>query len=238
MQGQRGQEGNERKPPDRSMTGKYSVPDRLEQYRETGKTGAYRLSELSGQQRAIPKRPSGMTYVDRPLSTPRVARPQIPNRERKPKTWRWWTGALLISAFVIVGVGMLAYGATNLFLAASVSAGSASAAGNFLSSLQDANYDQAYDYLAPTLTVQMSRSDFKQMALADDHCYGQITDYSEVDNSAVTRADGSQSFTYTMTRSKLTRPYQLQLTLQKDATGDWSITSYGNDLGPTPPTCK
>src|SRR6266571_2575281 len=31
---------------------------------------------------------------------------------------------------------------------------------------------------------------------------------------------------------------RLTLTLQKDPDGNWDITSYGSDLGPTTPTCK
>jgi hypothetical protein len=134
---------------------------------------------------------------------------------------------------------MVVYGATSFFFAASASLGPANTAGDFLAGLQSANYDQAYHDLDATLTVQLSSSDFKQMALADDHCYGQVTDYQEVSGSAVGSPDQNrQSFTYTITRSKLSKTYQLRLTMQKDAVGSWFITNYGGDLGPAPPTCK
>lgn len=241
MQGRQGQGGRDKDRLDRSTTGSYNLSERMEQFRETGGTGAYRLSELSetGRVPAVPKRPHGMAHIDQPPPTPRVARPQKQQRERKPKTWKWWAGAGCLSVVALIVVGMLVYGVTNLFIAAGASAGSATVATDFLSNLQDANYDQAYDDLGATVIAHLSRSDFKQMALADDHCYGQVTSYSEVNGSAVTSADGNvQSFTYTIARSKLAKPYQMQLTLQKDNAGSWNVTSYGTDLGPAAPTCK
>lgn len=241
MQGRQGRGGNEKDPLDRSATGGYNLSERMEQFRETGGTGAYRLSDLktSGRQPAVPKRPPGMTHLDQPPQTPRVARPRRELTQQKPKTWKWWAGVGCFSVVVLLVVGMLVYAATNFFLAASVSAGSATTTTDFLASLQNANYDQAYNDLSASVTVQLSRGDFKQLALADDHCYGRVTDYSEVDGSAVTSSDGNrQSFTYTMARDKLTKPYQLQLTLQKNAAGDWDIANFGGDLGPAPPTCK
>ncbi|HLQ11444.1 MAG TPA: hypothetical protein VK134_07565, partial [Ktedonobacteraceae bacterium] len=77
-----------------------------------------------------------------------------------------------------------------------------------------------------------------------DRCYGPVTDFNEVSGSATVSADGNtQSFTYTMTRSKLTKTYPLTLTLQKGSDGTWDITRFvngngnNNELGPTPPTC-
>lgn len=241
MQGGQGRGGREKDPLDHSKTGGYNLSERMEQFRETGGTGAYRLSDLtaSGRQPAMPKRPPGMTHLDQPPPTPRVARPRKEIQARKSKTWKWWAGVGCASIVGLIVIGMLVYAVTNFFLAASVSAGSATTATDFLASLQVANYDQAYTDLSASVTVQLSRSDFKQMALADDHCYGQVTDYNEVSGSAVTSPDGNtQSFTYTMTRSKLAKSYPLQLTLQKSAAGDWNITNYGGDLGPAPPTCK
>lgn len=238
MQGRQGHGGKEKDPLDRS--GGYTLSERMEQFRETGGTGAYRLSDLktSGRQQAMPKRPPGMTHLDQPPPTPRVARPRRAIQGRKPKTWRWWAGAGCFSLVAVLVLGMLVYAVTNFFLAASVSAGSAATATDFLASLQSANYDQAYNDLGAVVTVQLGRGDFKQMALADDHCYGRVTDYTEVGGSAVTSQDGNrQSFTYTVTRSHLAKPYQLQLTLQKNAAGDWDIINYGGDLGPAPPTC-
>ena len=241
MQGRQGQRGNGKDPLDHSATGGYNLSERMEQFRETGGTGAYRLSDLTGTGRhpAMPPRPRAMAHIDQPPPTPRVARPQGQRQERKPKTMKWWLGAGCLSVVALIVVGMLIYAVTNFFLAASVSAGSATTATDFLSNLENANYDQAYGDLGATLIARLSKSDFKQMALADDHCYGQVTNYSEMNGSAVTSTDGNmQSYTYTITRSKLAKTYQMQLTLQKDNAGEWNISSYGSDLGPAPPTCK
>jgi hypothetical protein len=238
MQGRQGPGGNQKDPLDRSATSGYRFSEYLEKNNRTDGTGAYRFSDLTGRQPVVPKRPPGMSpHLDGPPPTPRVTRPR--KEEPKRKTWRWWLGAMVI--FLIGGtfLWVVANGAINFFFAASASLGPANAAANFLGDLQTANYDQAYTELDPTVTVQLSNSDFKKMALADDHCYGQVTDYQEINGSATTSANqNTQSFAYTITRSKLPKTYRLQLALQKDAAGGWFITSYGGDLGPAPPTCS
>lgn len=238
MQGRQGPGGNQPDPLDRSATSGYRFSDEMGKNRRTDGTGAYRFSDLTGRQPVVPKRPPGMSpHLDGPPPTPRVARPQ--NKQQKPKTWRWWTGAVAILFVGGVLLWVVANGAINFFFAASASLGPANAAGNFLSDLQTANYDQAYSELDATVTVQMSSSDFKQMALEDDRCYGQVTDYQEINGSATISADQNrQSFAYNVTRSKSSKTYKLTLTLQKDATGTWFITNYGGDLGPAPPTCS
>jgi hypothetical protein len=257
MQGRQGPGDKEKDPRDRSATSGYRFSEELEKYRRTGGTGAYRFSEelakshkadgtgayrvsdLTGRQPVVPKRPPGMSpHLDGPPPTPRVARPEPPP-PRKPRTWKWWTGAVVILVVCGILAGMLIYGAKNFVVAVSSSLGPANTASDFLADLQGADYDQAYSHLYATITVQMSSSDFKQMALADDHCYGQVTNYQEVSGSATVSADqNTQSFAYTITRSKLAKPYQLTLTLQKDPDGTWFITGFGGDLGPAPPTCS
>ncbi|MGH2506146.1 MAG: hypothetical protein ACRDHZ_01790 [Ktedonobacteraceae bacterium] len=220
MQGRQGQGANGQNPLDRSAT------------------AGHRFSDLTGRQPAIPQRPPGMarTRIDQTPTTPRVARPQREeSKVRRPRTWRGW-GLLLVMGVVLV---LVIYGATNFVIAANAALPSATAVNGFLSNLKSGDYDDAYNMLSATVVLQLSKNDFKNMAQADDHCYGQVTDYNEVDGSATSIADGTiQSYTYTVTRSKLSKPYQLTLTLQKDATGDWNITNYGGDLGPAPPTCK
>lgn len=236
MPGRQGPEGNQQDPLDRSATSGYRFSEMLEKRRTEG-TGAYRLSELTGRQPVVPKRPPGMSpHLDGPPPTPRVARPQ--KRAPKPRTWRWWVTALVI--FLVGGtlLWVVANGAINLFFAASASLGPANTAANFLSDLQIANYDQAYTVLDPTVTVQLSNSDFKQMAQDDDRCYGQVTDYQEISGSASSAGQNIQSFAYNVTRSKLKQPYRFELTLQKNAGGNWLITNFGGDLGPAAPTCS
>lgn len=256
MQGRQGQGDRRKDPLDRSATsgyrfseengknwktgetGAYRFAEEFAKSRRTGEMGAYRFSDFTGRQPVVPKRPPGMSpHLDQPPPTPRVARPRSEGPKRK--SGKWWLGFLV---FLILGgivVGVVVYGATNFFFAASASLGPANTASDFLANLKSADYDQAYGDLGATVTVQLSKSDFSQMALADDHCYGQVTDYNEVSGSAFTSEDGNmQSFAYTITRSKMSKTYQLKLTLQKDATGSWSITSFGGDLGPSAPTCK
>src|SRR5919108_621900 len=110
---------------------------------------------------------------------------------------------------------------------------------DFMLALKSQNYDQAYNDLDAKITISVTKDEFKQIALADDHCFGQVTDFNEVPGSAITSTDNTtQSYSYNVSRKQLTKTYKLTLTLQKDPDGNWDITSYGNDLGPTTPTCK
>jgi hypothetical protein len=133
----------------------------------------------------------------------------------------------------------IGFALVNYFAGIGNSAGAANTATDFMLALKSQNYDQAYNDLDAKITISVTKDEFKQMALADDHCFGQVTDFNEVPGSAITSADNTtQSYTYDVTRNKLTKTYKLTLTLQKDPDGNWDITSYGGDLGPTTPTCK
>jgi hypothetical protein len=150
---------------------------------------------------------------------------------------------LFVSGLILIGIliFVIVYGVTNLLIGAGVSAGAASTASDFLTKLQSQDYSDAYQDLDATLTLPMSRQDFQNMAAADDKCYGPITNYIEVNGSATTSNNGNtQSYTYTITRSKLSKTYQMTLTLQKESDGTWDISSFGKDLGPAPPpaTCQ
>ena len=106
--------------------------------------------------------------------------------------------------------------------------------------LKSQNYDQAYNNdLDAKITISVTKDEFKQMAQADDHCFGLVTDFNEVSGSAISSTDATiQSYTYNVSRNQLSKTYKLTLTLQKDPDGNWDITSYGNDLGPNTPICK
>jgi hypothetical protein len=192
----------------------------------------------TGKQRTIPQRPSTMPRVDTPPATYRVARPK--RQSPPPANWR---RRLLILLGIFIVCGLLAWGigyaVVNFFLAVNASAGAANTASDFLTNLSTQNYNQAFNDLDATITVNLTKDQFSQQALKDDRCYGPITNFTEVANSA-TSQDNTQSYTYSITRSKLTKPYPLQLTLLKDPDGGWNITSYGNndDLGPGQPPCK
>lgn len=195
----------------------------------------------TGKQR-VPQRPRSMTRLDTPPATPRVNRPE--RQQKPPRSWRRRLlifGSVLVILFIVVFI--VVYGIANYFISIGASAGAADAASNFVVDLQTQKYSQtdAYQYLDASLTITISPQQFQQMATADDTCYGVVTNSSEVQGSATISADGNtQTYTYSMTRSKLSKPYPLKLTLQKDSNGTWDITNYGGDLGPsTPsPTCK
>jgi hypothetical protein len=193
----------------------------------------------SGKQRAIPQRPPGMPRVERPPQTPRVARPQ---RHTKPAK-RLGRRLLFITVIVIacgIVAGIIGFALVNYFTGIGNSAGSANTAADFMLNLKSQNYDQAYNNdLDAKITISVTKDQFKQIALEDDHCFGVVTDFNEVAGSAVSsNNDTTQSYTFNVSRKQLSKPYQLTLTLQKDPNGNWDITSYGVGLGPSTPTCK
>jgi len=218
------------------------MPGRREQEKNPYGKGANANSDAlngSGKQRAVPQRPPGLARVDTPPAVPRVNRPQ---RQTKPPRSLRRRLFIFVGVLVLLGIVtfVVVYGVTNFFISVGSSSGAASTAGDFLANLQTQNYDQAYQDLDATLTVQLQSQDFKRMAQADDKCYGTVTDYTEVSGSATASAGGNtQSFTYTMTRSRLSKTYPLTLTLHKDTDGTWDITNFGmdnvRDLGPAPP---
>lgn len=198
----------------------------------------------TGKQRAIPRRPPGMARLDTPPAVQRVGRPQRPTKP--PKSWR---RRLLIFVGVLVLIGIVTfivvYGLVNLFIGINGSAGAANTATDFLQNLQSRNYDQAYkNDLGANITLSIREDVFIQMAQADDYCYGTVTNFNEVQGSATSSPDNNtQTYTYDITRSKLSKTYQLTLTIHKESDGSWDITNYsgnGNnlELGPAPPTCK
>ncbi|HVB21988.1 MAG TPA: hypothetical protein VNG51_08590 [Ktedonobacteraceae bacterium] len=218
------------------------------------KSSSQRLAAFNGngtgKQRAVPQRPSNMARMDRPPNTPRIARPQreATKQRRVRRRLLIWSFVFIICALLACGIG---YAAVNFFAAINASQGSANTVTDFLSNLQSQNYNAAFSDLAPTLTYQTTPQQFTQQAQNDDRCYGQVTDYSEVANSATTSTDGkTQSFIYNITRTLngKAKTYQMHISLQKEInTGNWKISSYGNggndsgvpnDLGPGQPPCS
>lgn len=192
----------------------------------------------TGRQRSVPKRPPNMARVEQPPVTPRVPRPQ----RQAPRSANW-RKRILIWSIIFVACSILAcgigYAAVNFYAATNATAGAATTATDFLSSLSTQNYGQAYNDLDATITVQTTQDDFTQQAQVAERCYGTVTNYSEVQDSATVQGT-TQSYSYTITRSKLPKPYTLRLTLQQDKYGSWKISSYGNnnDLGPGQPPCS
>lgn len=177
--------------------------------------------------RTIPQRPPGMTRLTTPPNTPRVARPQRetvpPNKVRR---------RIIILGSIFATAAIIAC-AVGVLLASGLlqSSGSAATVTDFFNAVSNRNYEQAYQDLGPAITIRLNQQDFTKQAQDLDQRYGPITDYKEVPNSATTQ-DTSQSYVFTIKRSKLTTSYDLRITLQQDPNEGWKITDYGTNLGP------
>ena len=112
----------------------------------------------------------------------------------------------------------------------------AAKADDFINSLMHHTYDRAYGDLGPTLTGQTPQSQFTQQAQQEDTCYGAVTGDTRMDNN--TTAQGSSlNYVYTLNRGKMSKPYQLHVTLQQDDGGNWQITHYNSNITSVQPTC-
>lgn len=223
-------------------TGQYRAIDRAKaSYGDLppGSTERLRaLAESTGHHRAVPRRPLERGRIENAPQTPRVARPR---REQTPphKLRR----RLLIASGIFVLIAIVAFvGGLALFSflnSVSVSSGAASTSTDFLSALNQQNYAQAYNDLGPAITLHVAPDHFTQQAQSYDRCFGPVTNYTEIPNSATASNTNSMVFHYSVTRKNTSKPFQLQLTLQQDqTTGTWKISDYGNTLGPGEPTCK
>jgi hypothetical protein len=105
---------------------------------------------------------------------------------------------------------------------------------NFVSSLATQNYNNAYQDLGPAVTIRLNSQEFTQQAQALDQQYGVITNYKEKGGSATVN-NNTESVSYTITRAKCGKSYDLTLTLQADPNDNniWKIVDYGQTLGPT-----
>ena len=191
-------------------------------------TGKHRaISTSTGEYRAIPQRPPNMPqHLDTPPGIPRVARPQRRTQpvRMRPRLIILGSIAAIIAIFAFVIFTLLA-GALNQ------SAGPSTTAVDFVSSLSTQNYDNAYQDLSTGLKIQHNRQEFTQQAQVIDQQYGKITDYT--DAGSATLNNNSWTFTYNITREKLSKPYKLTLTLYQDANDKtWKVDNYGLTLGP------
>jgi len=158
----------------------------------------------TGKQRSIPQRPRGIPRVDQSPRTPRVGRPRRDTRPPKSLRRRIFVRSAIILVIAIVAF-VIAYGAVQFYNATNKAGPSASVAADFLSNIATPpNYDAAYGDLAPSIRIEITPDQFKQQAQCVDTHYGAVTKYSEVAGSATT-TDTTASYTYTITRSKLTK---------------------------------
>src|SRR5439155_15148613 len=144
-------------------------------------------------------RPPG-PRVDALPPTPRVARPQ-----HKPSSLHTLRrnaliliGVFVVCALLACGIG---YAAFNYVNGLTASSGASTTANDFLNALSTGHYDQAYSDLDPTITLQLTGDQFKQQAGNNDRCFGPVTNYTEVPDSAVVQGNGNTlSYTYSLTR--------------------------------------
>jgi len=186
----------------------------------------------TGKHRIPLQRPPGMTRVEQPPQTPRVARP----KRRTPKGLG--RGLLILGGILLlctVGACIFGYTLGSNFLAGlGASSGAATTSTNFLSSVVKRDYESAYTDLGGAVTMQLTLEQFENQAQHDDICYGFMKSYTEIPNSAVLQGN-TQSYAYSVTREKMPTAYQVRLTLQQDleASNVSKVTSYGGDLGPS-----
>lgn len=192
------------------------------------------ITQRTSEFRAIPTRPPTMTRIavtpEMLRAAPRAPRPQneaVPTHElhKRLLIWSCIFGTLAIIA-CIVGY-LLASGISN-------SSGPATVVTDFLDGLNTKDYAQAYRDLGPAVTIRLSPNQFAQQAESQDSCYGPVKDYAQVANSTRTSDDNqTYIYTYTITRTLLSKPYQMSITLQKDPDDNtWKVADYGTSLGP------
>ncbi|GAC1632318.1 MAG: hypothetical protein NVS4B11_33090 [Ktedonobacteraceae bacterium] len=113
----------------------------------------------------------------------------------------------------------------------------AARADDFMNSLANHTYDRAYGDLGTTITNQTSQNQFTQQAQQEDICYGAVTGDTRMDNNTTTQGNGL-NYVYTLNRGKMSKPYQIHVTLQQDDGGNWQITDYNSNIASVQPTCK
>jgi len=197
----------------------------------TGKYSA--LPQGTGKYDSLPRPQNGRRIEAPPV--PRVARPHQEKPRRRGRLLLVVLGVFLAGALLACYFGYIAFNYLNGLNAGS---GAAMTANDFLQSVSTQNYEQAYIDLGGDALQVQNLEQFKDKALRDDTCYGIVKNYQEVSGSATVQGS-TQSYSYTITRSKLSAPYQLHLTLQQgeNSSDTWKVISYGDDLGPAPPKC-
>lgn len=164
---------------------------------------------------------------------------------------RRWGLCFILAAFLLllcVGAAVASYSLVASFLGATPQGNvstplgtrqerSASAvATDFMQAVKSRSYLEAYSDLDDTLLVNLTADDFKSQAAHADGCYGPVSGFKLTSSAA---GQGTAQYIYSVTRSKLSRPYRYQLTLRQSQ-GTWAITAYGNGNTldpPGPPSC-
>jgi len=195
------------------------------------RTGPHRpISTSTSEHRVIPKPPPHRPHVDARPEMPRAPRPQ--RETPQPKRMR---PLFIVLGSIVAIITIIAFVIIfSLINAIGQGAGPATTAADFLSSVSNKDYKGAYQYLGSGVTLSVNQDEFTTKAKNLDNQHGAITNYSEVAGSA-TRNNNTQSFTYTITREKMSKTYTLTLVLQQDPNdgNTWKIVDYGTSCNET-----
>ena len=185
-------------------------------------------------------------------SSAQHGRPAPYSAPHEPRRRRRWGLCFILAAFLLllcVGAAAVSYSLVANFLGATPQGNggtplgtrqerSASAvADDFMRALKSRSYLEAYNDLDDTLLVNLTADDFKSPATHADDCYGPVSGFKLTSSAA---GHGTAEYTYSVTRARLSRPYEFRLTLRQSQ-GTWAITAYGigNTLDPPgKPLCR
>ena len=138
---------------------------------------------------------------------------------------------IILASLLLCGLGYGAFRLYSTFTSSSSGPGTAAAvaeANNFLQALSHKSYAQAYNDFDPSLAKQIPRNTFLAEGQLFDRCDGAITQYIQDSNPQI--QNGTEKYSFTLTRTKLAQAYRLYLTLHKAADGTWHISDYTSDL--------
>jgi serine/threonine protein kinase len=142
--------------------------------------------------------------------------------------------SILVAGVLLCGGGYAAYHFISAALAPPPSQGTSAAvteANDFLQAISHQNYTQAYNDFDPALQQQTPRSAFIQQGQQFDTCHGLVSQYTQDSNPQI--QNGTEKYSYTIVRPKLSQAYKLNLTLKHEADGTWRISDYNS----TQPNC-
>lgn len=140
---------------------------------------------------------------------------------------------VVLCGLLVCGLGYAAFHYFSVQNTPVNTAGASAMASDFMQAVSNRNYDQAYNDLGPPVTRDTTRDQFKNQAQTEDSCYGPVTHYSVI-NAGTQSKGNTLSYRYTITREKLSKPYQLDLSLQQGSSGNWQVTDYNSDVGQAP----
>lgn len=140
-------------------------------------------------------------------------------------------------SLVVSLLGATSQGNGSTPLRASHERSASAVAADFMQAIKARSYLQAYNDLDDTLLVNLTAADFESQAAHADGCYGPVFAFQLTSSAA---GQGIARYTYSVTRSKLSRQYPFRLTLRQSQ-GMWAITAFGNGNTldpPEQPTCR